>query len=351
MLEDPFKSFKFILDIDEILEIAFNRANKQARTKKRSVSYLNNLKNNEIKKIEVAFKYVNDYLLNIVKSVPDLSKLHPFYYELSEILVSNDQLKKKLGRITGILRVLDKLERQHINQIKKQNNPNQVKDTRKSAFGRMKSVLDKLDKDFKYLQTARKKLRSLPMINQSIPSIVFAGYPNVGKSSCINLLCGTKIKVAQYPFTTKEIKVGTYKDGVSKAQLIDTPGVLDRPMSQRNEIELQAITALKYIAKVIFFVIDPSVHCGFNVDEQVNLFLEIKELFQETQINIVINKIDLIEKDFIKESMERLKTHSKDNFILFSAKSGEGMDVLKTNINLISDKFQKQKMETELDFR
>jgi nucleolar GTP-binding protein len=84
----------------------------------------------------------------------------------------------------------------------------------------------------------------------------------VGKSSLLRCLSSAKPEIAQYPFTTKEIHVGhiekTEKYITKRFQIIDTPGLLDRPLSKRNEIEKQAIAALTHLADLIVFVLDVS---------------------------------------------------------------------------------------------
>ena len=52
-------------------------------------------------------------------------------------------------------------------------------------------------------------------------------------------------------------------------QVIDTPGLLDRSLSERNTVEMQAITALAHLRAYIMYIIDPSENCGFSLKAQV----------------------------------------------------------------------------------
>jgi nucleolar GTP-binding protein len=141
---------------------------------------------------------------------------------------------------------------------------------------------------------------------EDIPTVVIAGYPNVGKSSLLKCLSKANPKIAQYPFTTKEVHVGhiqrNVKYKIQKFQLIDTPGLLDRPIEKRNEIEKQAIAALRYLADVIIFILDPSETCGYSLNDQKELLKDMKKMFKESTFIIVENKTD-----FKKSKTKNLK--------------------------------------------
>ena len=64
------------------------------------------------------------------------------------------------------------------------------------------------------------------------------------------------MEVNHYPFTTKQLHVGHFEHRRIPYQIVDTPGLLDRTMDERNEIEMQAIAAISHIGSVCLFVID-----------------------------------------------------------------------------------------------
>jgi nucleolar GTP-binding protein len=86
--------------------------------------------------------------------------------------------------------------------------------------------------------------------------------------------------------------VGHFERNKIRYQVIDTPGLLDRPLEERNEIELQAITALRHVGKVILYIIDPSETCGYTLEKQMHLLEEIKKEFGLPMI-VVANKSDI----------------------------------------------------------
>lgn len=100
-------------------------------------------------------------------------------------------------------------------------------------------------------------------------------------------------KVQPYAFTTKSLYVGHTDYKYLRWQVIDTPGILDHPLENRNTIEMQAITALAHIRACILFIMDPSEQCGHSLEQQLSLFENIKPLFNNKPILIVLNKTDV----------------------------------------------------------
>ena len=115
--------------------------------------------------------------------------------------------------------------------------------------------------------------------------------PNVGKSTLLAALTGSKPEIAHYPFTTKNLNFGS--DKKNKIQFVDTPGLLDRPLSKRNKIERQAIVALKHVAKLIIFIFDVS-ETGYELKAQKKLLDEIRKSFRVPIIKVT-NKADVSE--------------------------------------------------------
>jgi nucleolar GTP-binding protein len=125
-------------------------------------------------------------------------------------------------------------------------------------------------------------------------------------------------EIAAYPFTTKGLAVGHFEKNKIRYQIIDTPGLLDRPLEERNEIELQAISALRHVGKVMLFIIDPSETCGYTLEKQMHLLEEIKKEFgipmivaaNKTDISKTAEKIDMsmstLTGDGVEAVLERL---------------------------------------------
>jgi nucleolar GTP-binding protein len=228
-----------------------------------------------------------DNLANIVRRFPSFDQLPRFYYEITDILVGVEKLKMSLASVDWASKKSHEVARSYVGKIRDADLPEPV---RKEAFGRIASIIKSINKDLLFLNEARNILRKLPDV-QDEPTIVVAGYPNVGKSSFVSIITGASPKIASYPFTTKGVTIGHFtRDGV-RYQVMDTPGLLDRPMSERNSIERQAITAIHFLDAVVMFMIDPSESCGYEIKDQKRLLEEIQENFKLPML-VVANKAD-----------------------------------------------------------
>ena len=75
--------------------------------------------------------------------------------------------------------------------------------------------------------------------------------------------------------------------------MIDTPGLLDHPLEERNTIEMQSITALAHIRACVMFIVDISEQCGYTIEQQSQLCKSIKPLFANKPLIVAFNKTDV----------------------------------------------------------
>eukprot|EP00121_Abeoforma_whisleri_P009161 Awhi_evm1s8418 len=116
---------------------------------------------------------------------------------------------------------------------------------------------------------------------------------------------------------------------------MDTPGILDHELEQRNTIEMQAITALAYLKACVLYIMDVSEECGHTITEQISLFNSIKVLFQNKPVVLVLNKIDLVRvEDLSEESQAELKQLGEENpnvsMVAMSTLTEENLTEVKT---------------------
>lgn len=105
--------------------------------------------------------------------------------------------------------------------------------------GRMCTLMKRQAASLAYLEQVRQHMSRLPSIDPHTRTLLVCGYPNVGKSSFVNIISRADVEVQPYAFTTKSLYVGHVDYKYMRWQVIDTPGVLDRPLEERNTIEMQ----------------------------------------------------------------------------------------------------------------
>lgn len=132
------------------------------------------------------------------------------------------------------------------------------KQLKHAALGRMCTVMKKLNASLCYLEEVRKHMSRLPAIDPTDRTLILCGFPNVGKSSFMNKITRANVDVQPYAFTTKSLFLGHMDYQFIRWQVIDTPGILDHPLEERNTIEMQSITAMAHLQAAILFFIDLS---------------------------------------------------------------------------------------------
>jgi nucleolar GTP-binding protein len=219
------------------------------------------------------------------------------------ILYDRDHYKLALGQINISKRLIDTLARDYVRLIKYGDSLYRCKQLKRAALGRMMTIIKRQKASLSYLEEVRKHLARLPSIDPNTRTLIVCGYPNVGKSSFMNKVTRADVDVQPYAFTTKSLYVGHMDYRYLRWQVVDTPGILDHPLDERNTIEMQAITALAHLQCSVLYFLDISEQCGFTIAAQVALFESIKPLFVNKQLILVVNKIDVLAmKDLSEEN-------------------------------------------------
>ena len=311
------KTFKIptVLSSDELMDKAFHRASK---IDLQGATFLDGKKKTTLAKITASGDIIKDTLEGYVKKFPRLEKENDFLPELVDLVIGLDKYKKSLGAVNWAYGRVEKLKNESLRSVRRSKDPVIIESAKNQFYGRVSSVLKRISKDLLFLQDCKNKFRKLPSIDANVPTLVVAGFPNVGKSNIVSVLSSATPEIAPYPFTTKGIIVGHIEDKWRKYQIIDTPGLLDRDISERNDIEKQAILALKYLTHVMLVVIDPSETCGYKLDKQYALLKSLQEGFPNTSIIVAESKCDLF--------------RSNSGEFCFSAQSGENVEELRSKI-------------------
>ena len=300
-----------VLTSEELMEKAFHRASK---IYKNGTNTLDTRKKTALAKITASGDIVVTALQGYVDRFPRMDKVDDFFPQLVDIVIGIDRYKKALGAINWCATKAEKLKNESLRNVRRSKDPEVIEAVRRGFYGRLNSYVDRIADDLLFLQDAKNKFRKLPAIDPDTPTVVVAGFPNVGKSNLVTVMSSAEPEIAPYPFTTKGIIVGHIQDDWRKYQIVDTPGLLDREFDERNDIEKQAVLALRYLTDVMLVVIDPSETCGFHRDVQEKLLKNLQDTFEGVTIIVAESKCDIMKTD--------------DGRLCFSAQTGENMEEL-----------------------
>lgn len=300
----------YIPSADKMLDEAFRIGAREARkVKSTRKPHDIRMRLTDEKRIEVVSSRLCGELNAIITQFPSYENLPPFYQKLFDVVVDRNKYKKSLGALSWVCKKLKALERNSVRTVHRG-----LPDASNHFLGRTSSYVKRVEGELDYLNGVSRVLASFPVVKE-LPTLVVAGYPNVGKSTFVRNLTGSKVEVASYPFTTKGILVGYVKKRHQSIQVIDSPGLLDRPMGERNSIELQAVLALRELAGRVFFIVDPSV----DVDPQLRLLREVRDVFL-LDVVVGVNKVDAVSAGVVDGVVESLEGF---DCVRFSADSPE----------------------------
>jgi len=291
--------YKFV---EDLLSSAFKRA-------KNNGNQFYDIKERNIVKLQTIYQYIDDKLEKIYNDI--ILPENKFYKELYKLLFTDINIKKLRERIKYIRKIIKQVYLKYKNDIKLTKDKKLIEKYRREFYGRISSILRRNWIIFKYYNIYLNRRRKIPNI-KNLPTVVISGLPNVGKSTLLKNLTGSNVKIEPYPFTTKDLMIGYIKTPYFDIQVIDTPGILDRPIEEMNEIEKKSILALNYLANLIIYIFDLTETCGYSIKEQINLLNNIKKIFNK-EIILYFSKKDLFTEREEKILNEFIKKYNNMN--------------------------------------
>ena len=279
---------------DFYINKAFGKAGKQAGKMKilKNWSPDEKIKQKELKRVNVVKETLVSDLKNMKERFPSMDTLTDFYRKLADLMIGIVDSKKALSRIGWARKKISEFSSIYRRKMMMTKDTNRIKNFRKEFYGRVNSVMKKIKPALEFLKFAGKEFRKFPVIKQ-MPSAAIVGFPNVGKSTLLYKLSGSKPEIAVYAFTTKGIMLGYISHEKKKIQLLDTPGTLNR-FDKMNIIEKQAWLAIMHVADVIVYVFDLTE--PFPLDMQKKLLTRLKKLGKP--VIVYLSKTDVMKKDF-----------------------------------------------------
>lgn len=172
------------------------------------------------------------------------------------------------------------------------------------------------------------------------------GLPNAGKSTFLAAVSAAKPKIADYPFTTLHPGLGVVRVDGREFVLADIPGLIegaheghglgDRFLGhvERCRVLLHLIDATtEHAGKAYKIVRDELDAYGHGLEDKVEI--------------IALSKADAVTPEILKEQKARLKRAAKQEPMIVSAASGQGVEtVLRALLAIIDDA---KTSEAELD--
>jgi tRNA modification GTPase len=177
-------------------------------------------------------------------------------------------------------------------------------------------IAKKIEKAYKYCIELAESYKSAEILRSGY-FVGIAGYPNAGKSRLFNtLLQRNRAIVSETPGTTRDYLEENLMLGGITVRLIDTAGLRDT----EDTIEIEGIRLMESVLRqsnMILVINDISI----DKENSAKLFSELERKYDDTQVILLQNKIDLLKK------LERKKDR-----IYISAKTAEGIEDLKVFI-------------------
>jgi len=156
--------------------------------------------------------------------------------------------------------------------------------------------------------------------------IALIGAPNVGKSTLVNALVGTKVAIVTPKVqTTRALLRGIAIVGSAQLVLIDTPGIF-APRRRLDRAMVSTAWSGAHDADLICFILDAE----RGIDEEAEAIMERLAGAGQAKI-LVLNKVDLVPKPRLLTLAQEANARAKfDATFMIAALTGYGVDDVKS---------------------
>lgn len=316
MVKYNFNNIKIIPNTINFIDIVLSKTQRKTPTVIHSRMKIARIRLFYMRKVKYTQNSFNERLTQIISEFPKLNSIHPFFADMINVLYDKDHYKLALGHINTCRSIINKIGQDYVKFLKYGDSAYRCKQLKRAALGRMVTIMRKQKATLSYLEQVRQHLSRLPQIDPDARTLVLTGFPNVGKSSFINKITRADVEVQDYPFTTKSLFVGHMDYNYLRWQVIDSPGILDRPLEDRNIIEMQTITALAHLNACIIFFINLDPLSKYSIHDQIRLFRSLKPLWIKKPITVVCNKTDLRDINSLTDYEKNELSHLENEGII-----------------------------------
>lgn len=344
-----FKKITVVQPAKEFIDSTLSKTQRKTPTVIHKHLPISRIRGFYLRKVKYTQQNFHDRLEMMLTEFPRLEDIHPFYSDLMGVLYDRDHYKLALGQISTAKHLIDAVARDYGRLLKFGDSLYRCKLLKTAALGRMCTIIKRQKANLEYLEEVRQHLSRLPSIDPTARTLLLAGFPNVGKSSLINLLTRADVEVQPYAFTTKSLYIGHMDYKYLKWQVIDTPGILDHELEERNTIEWQSVTALAHLKAAIVYIVDISEQCGTPIETQIALFKKIKPLFANKPVCVMLNKIDITPfEQLTPENQEMINEFLKTEGVKFYKTSNVSKEGIMDMRNAACDELLVQRVEAKL---
>src|ERR1700749_3058508 len=155
--------------------------------------------------------------------------------------------------------------------------------------------------------------------------VALIGAPNVGKSTLVNALVGSKVTIVSRKVqTTRALIRGSVVENKAQIILVDTPGIF-APKRRLDRAMVSTAWSGAHDADLVCVLLDAK----SGLDDEADAILKRVERVDHERI-LVLNKIDLVPREKLlalaKAANDRMKF---EHTFMISALSGDGADDLR----------------------
>jgi len=172
------------------------------------------------------------------------------------------------------------------------------------------------------------------------------GLPNAGKSTFLAAVSAAKPKIADYPFTTLHPNLGVVSIGGNDFVLADIPGLIEGASEGIGigDRFLGHIERCEVLIHLIDGTQDDVADAYRIIRSELGLYKE--ELAEKAEI-VVLNKVDAIPAEELKDKVRALRKASKQEVHEVSGVTGKGVDGVLYAVVRTLDEARAEKAEAE----
>jgi GTP-binding protein Era len=158
--------------------------------------------------------------------------------------------------------------------------------------------------------------------------VALIGAPNVGKSTLVNALVGSKVTIVSRKVqTTRALIRGIVIEDNAQIILVDTPGIF-LPKRRLDRAMVSTAWSGAHDADLVCVLLDAKA----GIDEEADAILKKLETVNHPKI-LVLNKIDLIPREKLLALAQAANARMKfEHTFMISALSGDGVDDLRRTL-------------------